>query len=294
MFTINKSEIHERHYFAYAGVVKEEIGIVQDYEAGSNYFPIVNKSNAIEYSFMGKIRELSLDYKRYKYSKYTLYVYRFRSIWNLSLRNSLRSYLIDKELSKDALDSYTIKDVEVKEITENINIDGKRCQIGTNFWTVNNYSMLVEQEIVKKESFIIYSNKNTAYYSSGRSGFSSTEYEKGIFERSGNWYFFDKKSAVEYASGLLRNKLDALNLEQDTLNLQINKEPLIVVYTNWRSETSQRKLLPMSVWYGTTEYHKTPQWFMKAKDVNKDVVRDFAILDFDKFISGNADVRLEN
>lgn len=36
-------------------------------------------------------------------------------------------------------------------------------------------------------------------------------------------------------------------------------------------------------WYGQTEYHKENQWFIKAYDVDKDDVRDFAVVDIIEF-----------
>ncbi|MGX4995921.1 hypothetical protein [Enterobacter hormaechei] len=36
-------------------------------------------------------------------------------------------------------------------------------------------------------------------------------------------------------------------------------------------------------WYGESEYHKGAQWFIKAHDVDKDDVRDFAVVDIIEF-----------
>lgn len=36
----------------------------------------------------------------------------------------------------------------------------------------------------------------------------------------------------------------------------------------------------MEVWYGTTEWHKQPQWFLKAQDHSRQAIRDFALSDF--------------
>lgn len=36
----------------------------------------------------------------------------------------------------------------------------------------------------------------------------------------------------------------------------------------------------MEIWYGTTEYHTQPQWFLKAQDHQKQAIRDFALADF--------------
>lgn len=36
----------------------------------------------------------------------------------------------------------------------------------------------------------------------------------------------------------------------------------------------------MEIWYGTTEWHKQPQWFLKAQDHSRNAIRDFALSDF--------------
>lgn len=49
-------------------------------------------------------------------------------------------------------------------------------------------------------------------------------------------------------------------------------------YTNWRGETSTRRVMPVSLWFGTTEHHPDPQWLMDAKDIGKDfALRTFAL-----------------
>ncbi len=50
-------------------------------------------------------------------------------------------------------------------------------------------------------------------------------------------------------------------------------------YTNWKGERRWRRVLPQSLWYGATNYHPTPQWFIRAVDLEKNAVRDFAVKD---------------
>jgi hypothetical protein len=54
---------------------------------------------------------------------------------------------------------------------------------------------------------------------------------------------------------------------------------LIVVYRNYRGEVDEREIVPMSVRYGSTEWHPTPQWLMLAWDVKKGALREFAMDD---------------
>jgi len=55
--------------------------------------------------------------------------------------------------------------------------------------------------------------------------------------------------------------------------------PLVIEYKNWKNEVNIRTIIPQEVWFGNTEFHHTEQWIMKAYDVNKQAMRDFAIKD---------------
>lgn len=56
-------------------------------------------------------------------------------------------------------------------------------------------------------------------------------------------------------------------------------------YRNWRGETGYRAVTGTPViWYGESSYHKGPQWFMKAYDVDKDDIRDFALKDIIEYL----------
>jgi predicted DNA-binding transcriptional regulator YafY len=54
---------------------------------------------------------------------------------------------------------------------------------------------------------------------------------------------------------------------------------IIIDYTNWRGERRERHILPRTLWFGTTEHHPEPQWFILALDVEKNATRDFALRD---------------
>lgn len=51
-------------------------------------------------------------------------------------------------------------------------------------------------------------------------------------------------------------------------------------YRNHAGVVAWRTITPMEVWYGTTEWHKQPQWFLKAQDHSRNAIRDFALSDF--------------
>ena len=52
-----------------------------------------------------------------------------------------------------------------------------------------------------------------------------------------------------------------------------------IKYTNWRGHTSFRRIIPVEVWFGSTEYHKEPQWLLKAVCYVNFAMRDFALKD---------------
>lgn len=52
------------------------------------------------------------------------------------------------------------------------------------------------------------------------------------------------------------------------------------IYTNYRGETAERRIIPLEVWFGSTDWHPEPQWLLKAFDCEKKATRDFALKDF--------------
>lgn len=50
-------------------------------------------------------------------------------------------------------------------------------------------------------------------------------------------------------------------------------------YLNWRKEVARRTVRPICIWFGATEWHPEQQWFMRAVDLEKDQIRDFAMKD---------------
>lgn len=59
-----------------------------------------------------------------------------------------------------------------------------------------------------------------------------------------------------------------------------------VMYTNWKGETRERTIVPITFWFGSTEFHTEPQWFVQALDQEKDQIRDFALKDMAPIIKG--------
>jgi predicted DNA-binding transcriptional regulator YafY len=57
------------------------------------------------------------------------------------------------------------------------------------------------------------------------------------------------------------------------------KKVILIQYTNWRGETSLRKVIPEEIYFGSSEWHPESQWLMRAYDLDKEAYRDFALKD---------------
>ena len=60
---------------------------------------------------------------------------------------------------------------------------------------------------------------------------------------------------------------------------EINKKEISICYTNYRGETSIRKIIPIKIWFGKTDWHPDNQWLLDATDLEKNAERSFAIKD---------------
>ena len=52
-----------------------------------------------------------------------------------------------------------------------------------------------------------------------------------------------------------------------------------ILYTNWKGVTSQRRIIPINIFFGSTGWHKEEQWLLNAFDVDKQANRAFALKD---------------
>lgn len=62
------------------------------------------------------------------------------------------------------------------------------------------------------------------------------------------------------------------------------KRQVKIVYTNWKSETAERTIVPIEIWFGSTEWHQEEQWLLKALDIEKEAERDFAVKDIQQWL----------
>lgn len=58
-----------------------------------------------------------------------------------------------------------------------------------------------------------------------------------------------------------------------------SKKVVKITYTNYKGETAERTIIPIELWFGSTEYHPEEQWLLKAFDLEKKAERNFAVKD---------------
>lgn len=54
---------------------------------------------------------------------------------------------------------------------------------------------------------------------------------------------------------------------------------VVILYVNHRGQRGYRQVLPQRLWFGTTEWHRELQWFLDATDLDRGVLRSFALRD---------------
>ena len=60
-----------------------------------------------------------------------------------------------------------------------------------------------------------------------------------------------------------------------------------ILYTNWKGETRYRTIIPISIEFKSTNWHKEEQWILNAIDVDKNAERGFAVKDIKEWIVEN-------
>lgn len=61
-----------------------------------------------------------------------------------------------------------------------------------------------------------------------------------------------------------------------------------IYYTNWKGETRMRIIIPISIHFTSTDWHKEIQWLLNAYDTeDSNKVKDFAMKDIHHWESIN-------
>jgi hypothetical protein len=63
-----------------------------------------------------------------------------------------------------------------------------------------------------------------------------------------------------------------------------NEQVVKVRYRNYRGEVAIRTIVPIKVWWGSTEFHPHKQWILTVWDCEKNAERDYALQDIIEFI----------
>ncbi len=59
----------------------------------------------------------------------------------------------------------------------------------------------------------------------------------------------------------------------------MEEKQVTILYTNWKGETRNRTILPVSIEFKATQWHPEAQWILNAIDLEKQEPRNFAIKD---------------
>lgn len=69
------------------------------------------------------------------------------------------------------------------------------------------------------------------------------------------------------------------------LEISDQKISVEICYTNYRGETTIRKIVPRKIYFGSSDWHPDQQWLLEATDLEKNQIRNFALKDIRAWIS---------
>ena len=79
----------------------------------------------------------------------------------------------------------------------------------------------------------------------------------------------------------------AARLDPGVLNA--DERRLRIRYTNWRGESAVRRILPSELFFGSSEWHPTPQWLLRAFDFDRNAERSFALVEIVEWLPWSDD-----
>ena len=59
---------------------------------------------------------------------------------------------------------------------------------------------------------------------------------------------------------------------------------LMFVHRNYKGSINERCVIPLSVFYGVTDFYKTPQYFLRCWDIERKAYRDFGFRSIQSFV----------
>ncbi len=79
-----------------------------------------------------------------------------------------------------------------------------------------------------------------------------------------------------------------MNLPNEVLEILKGKSvedvAVSVLYKNYRGEEGTRKIIPLQIYFGSTEFHPTDQWLLKVWDCDKNDYRVYAFKDIKQIL----------
>jgi predicted DNA-binding transcriptional regulator YafY len=60
-----------------------------------------------------------------------------------------------------------------------------------------------------------------------------------------------------------------------------------ILYTNYRGETTLRKIIPQQISFMSSQWHPEPQWCLEAFDLEKQALRYFTCRDIKSWQTNN-------
>ena len=70
-----------------------------------------------------------------------------------------------------------------------------------------------------------------------------------------------------------------MELQHEKMTAVDIKKAISVLYTNWRGETAERQIIPIKIYWGSTEWHPENQWLLKVWDLERKAYRSYALKD---------------
>ena len=111
--------------------------------------------------------------------------------------------------------------------------------------------------------------------------------EKGNHTKGGLRY----PQAEEFSSAQIMIKRAAAVVDSITMIPTNSQNVVIIRYTNYRGETADRRIIPIGIRFGSSEWHPEEQWLLDAFDLERAADRSFALKDVlqwrgDTYVSG--------
>jgi hypothetical protein len=59
--------------------------------------------------------------------------------------------------------------------------------------------------------------------------------------------------------------------------MPLNNRLVVIDYTNWRGERRAYRIMPLGLFWGSNEWHPTPQWLVIGREEGRSLRRTYAL-----------------